>query len=365
MLTIRQKIGQLMFIGLQGTALSQEEKSFILDNAIGGVILFSRNISDIITLSKLMHDLHSLNKQLPTPLFIGVDMEGGRVHRLRDPFTIWPSVKKMSDLDSTTVAFDFAEFMGKELAAIGFNVNFAPSCDILTNPKNTVIGDRSPGSDPEHVAKISSAMARGYIKSGIIACAKHFPGHGDTLLDSHYDLPIQENTTLEMLDTREFIPFRKALRARVDMVMSAHILYPKIDPEWPATLSPKFMSILRDDFRYQKLIVTDDLGMKALTNKYSTEQIAVQALKCGVNMLLYCNEFHTPPLGLDAVEKALKDKVLKLETVEKSLDLVNSVKKEKLSNFKPLPLVDAQKIIGCEDHKNLAQNILDGVITKI
>jgi beta-N-acetylhexosaminidase len=340
-----------------------EEKKFIIDNAIGGVILFGRNISDLITLSKLMYDLHDLNKQLPSPLFIGVDMEGGRVQRLKEPFTIWPSVRKMSDLNSTTVAFNFAEFMGKELVAIGFNVNFAPSCDILTNPKNQVIGDRSPGSDPEHVAKISSALARGYIKSGLIACAKHFPGHGDTLLDSHHELPIQDNTTLEMLEAREFIPFRKTLRARVDMVMSAHILFPKIDSEWPATLSPVFMKVLRESFKFQKIIVTDDLGMKALTKTYSTEQIAVQALKCGVNMLLYCNELDTPPKAIEAVEKAVKDK--KVNNIDASLAIVTSVKKEKLSNFKPMLLVDAQKIIGCEDHKRLAQNILDGVVTKI
>src|SRR5690606_6792858 len=132
--------------------------------------------------------------------------EGGRVARLKDPFTIWPPLKKLGELDSASTAFEMAENMGHELKAAGINVNFAPCADILTNPKNEVIGDRSIGGDPEQVAKLSSALVRGYLKSGIMPCPKHFPGHGDTLLDSHHDLPIQQEVDLKTLMNREMVP---------------------------------------------------------------------------------------------------------------------------------------------------------------
>lgn len=371
-MNISHKIGQLLFIGIKGTSLTPEEKKFIVENNIGGVVLFGRNVSTdagnrLEQLIDLTSELHSLKNQRPdkTPLFVGIDMEGGRVARLKEPFTIWPPLRKLGDLDSAQAAFEFAENMGQELKAAGINVNFAPSVDILTNPKNEVIGDRSLGNDPEHVAKLSSALVRGYIKSGIIACPKHFPGHGDTLLDSHFDLPVQKDTDLETLRKREFVPFKRALRARAEMLMTAHILFPKIDPDWPATLSKIFVTdLLRTEFRYKELIVTDDLDMKALRNKYSVETIATRALEVGADMLLYCNEPESHVLGLEAVKKAVTDKKLSTATIEEAYEKVVAIKKKDLSSFSTLPLEEAKKIIGKESHKLIAQNIKDGVLPK-
>jgi beta-N-acetylhexosaminidase len=362
-----EKIGQLLFIGLSGTSLTAEEKNFILANNIGGVVLFGRNISTLEALLQLTTELHSLKNQSidKAPLFVGIDMEGGRVARLKDPFTIWPPIKKLGDLDSASTAFEMAENMGLELKAAGINVNFAPCADILTNPKNQVIGDRSLGGDAEQVAKLSSALVRGYIKSGILACPKHFPGHGDTLLDSHTDLPIQKDTDLETLKNRELVPFKRALRARASMIMTAHILFPKIDPDWPATLSKIFVTdILRNEFRYKDLIVTDDLDMKALRNKYSVDVISTRALEVGANMLLYCNEPESHVQGLEAVRKAVQDKKLAESVIEDSYQRVLNAKKHSLATFAPLTLENAKKIIGQESHKLLAQNIKDGVLPK-
>lgn len=364
---LSDKVGQLLFIGLKGTSLTAEEKKFIIDSNIGGVVLFGRNISTLDALIELTTELHSLKSQRhdKSPLYVGIDMEGGRVARLKDPFTIWPPLKKLGDLDSASTAFTLAENMGEELKAAGINVNFAPCADILTNPKNEVIGDRSLGNDAEHVAKLSSALVRGYIKSGIIPCPKHFPGHGDTLLDSHHDLPIQKETDLETLKNREMVPFKRALRARAQMIMTAHILFPKVDPDWPATLSKIFVTdILKKEFRYKELIVTDDLDMKALRNRYSVDVIATRALEAGANMLLYCNEPESHFAGLEAVIKAVKDKKLSESIIDESYTKVLENKKQNLSQFTTLPLAEAKKIIGKDSHKLVAQNIKDGIIPK-
>jgi beta-N-acetylhexosaminidase len=150
------------------------------------------------------------------------------VARLKEPFTRWPALKKIGDLDSPSVAFNFALGMGQELKAVGINFDFAPCVDVFTNPANKVIGDRSISSDPELVAKMASALVRGYMKAEVITCAKHFPGHGNTLLDSHEELPIEE-VGLERLHQIELIPFKKAFRSRVDSVMISHILFKSID----------------------------------------------------------------------------------------------------------------------------------------
>ena len=219
-------------------------------------------------------------------------MEGGRVHRLKAPFTRWPALAKIGKLGSSTLAFRFALQMGEEMRAFGINLDFAPCLDILSNPKNEVIGDRSISSDPEMVTQLSTALVRGYIKADIIPCVKHFPGHGSTEIDSHFDLPIS-NDTLKSLDSSQSLePFKKVFRSRCELAMTAHIHYKKIDPEWPVTLSPVFLQqIMRDVLRYRGLIMTDDLDMKALQyamNGGLTER-AEAALKAGCDVVLQCS----------------------------------------------------------------------------
>jgi beta-N-acetylhexosaminidase len=358
------KIGQLLIIGLRDKVLTPDEAEFIVKNNIGGVILFARNIESPQQVSELCRQIQACrHKQYnKLPLFISIDNEGGRVARLKSPFTEWPPVAQLGKIDSTSVAFKFSYSMGQELRAVGINLDFAPCVDVFTNPKNTVIGDRAVSSDPEKVAKIASAVVRGYIKSGIIPCAKHFPGHGNTVIDSHLDLPV-EDADMERLKSVELVPFKKVFRARLDMVMTAHIKFPKIDPEFPVTLSEKFIKgLIREELRYKNLIITDDLDMKALANNYPVEKIPVLALKAGCDMLLYCNVFEHPQIALDSVAKAVKDGVLKAGQIDESYNRVMSLKKDMLVQPDPMEFAKASELIGHTNHKRLSEAIKTGIV---
>lgn len=359
-----EKLGQLLIIGLRGKELTKEEADFIVNNNIGGVILFDRNLESPIQLHKFCSDIQNLRHKTKdkVPLFISIDMEGGRVARLKPPFTRWPAIGKLGEIDSTSLAFKFALMMGAELRSVGINLDYAPCIDVLTNPKNVLIGDRSLGKDPEEVAKLASALVRGYIKSGVLPCAKHFPGHGNTIIDSHEDLPI-EDADMARLQEVELIPFKKAFRARLDLVMTAHIKFPKIDPEWPVTLSKKFIQdLLRKELRYKNLIITDDLDMKALASHYPVEKIPVLAMQAGCDILLYCNIFERPPMALEALKKALKDGQLQAADIEDKYKRVVALKKEFFTQPDPLPLDEAKNIIGHPDHLRLSKAIQDGQI---
>lgn len=351
-------------MGLQGPNLLPDEAKFIVENNIGGVIYFKRNTESPEQIRNLSAELQALRHRMPNkaPLFISIDMEGGRVHRLQPPFTKWPALSHVGKLDSTSVAFRFAQAMGEELKAVGINLDYAPSIDIFNNPENTVIGDRALSTNAEVVSRLGSALVRGYLKADIIACAKHFPGHGHTLVDSHYGLPIEEKTLAE-LEQVELEPFKKVFRARLDLVMAAHIKFPQIDPEWPVSLSEIFLKdILRGQLRYKNLIISDDLDMGALKNNYGKDVIAVRALQAGNNVLLYCNEPDSPPTALDAVEKAVRDKVLPLETVLDNSKRVLALKAERLTHPEPPLMDEARKIIAHPDHLRLAQAIVAGEV---
>ncbi len=360
---MKNLIGQHMMIGIAGTSLSQTEKKFITENDIGGVCLFARNVVEPQQIFSLCKELQDLRNSTVSrlPLFIAIDMEGGRVARLKAPFTQWPPLKKVGDLDSPTVAFQFAYDMGMELKAVGINVDFAPCVDVFTNPKNTVIGDRSLSSDPEKVGKLASALVRGYIKSGILPCAKHFPGHGNTLLDSHEDLPV-ESVDKKRLEDVELIPFKRSFRARLDLLMTAHITFDKVDAQWPVTLSETFLKkILREDLRYRGLIFTDDLDMKALAKNYDKADIPVRALKAGADILLYCNEPDSPPVAIESVLEALAQGSLQKSDLEVTYRRITDFKKQKLTHL-PTDFQSASKWIGHGDHKKLADAILQGSV---
>lgn len=358
------KIGQLLIIGIRDKVLTQDEAEFIIKNNIGGVILFARNIESPEQVHALCTQIQALRHKTrdKLPLFIGVDQEGGRVARLKSPFTVWPPLSYIGKLDSTSVAFKFALSMGAELRAVGINMDFAPCVDVLTNPKNTVIGDRSLSSDPEQVAKLASALVRGYIKSNIIPCAKHFPGHGNTIADSHEELPV-ENADLARLRDVEMVPFKKVFRARLDMVMTSHIMFPKVDPKFPVTLSEKFIKeILRGELRYRNLIITDDLDMKALASNFPKDEIPVMALEAGCDILLYCNNFDHPAIALESLEKAVKEHRITAKQIDESYSRVVALKKDVLAQPDPEPFAKVSALIGSEEHKRLAVAIKEGSV---
>lgn len=363
-MSMNSVIGQHMFIGISGHALTADEKKFIVENNIGGICLFGRNVADPKQVHDLCAEIQSLRhlQADKAPLFIGIDMEGGRVHRLKAPFTVWPPLRKLGDLDAPTASFHFANRMGQEMRAVGINLDFAPSVDIFTNTANTVIGDRAISDDPEKVARHASALVRGYIKADIITCAKHFPGHGNTIIDSHYDLPV-EQADMARLESLELIPFKKAFKSRVDMVMTSHIKFPNIDPEWPVTLSEIFIKkIIRDECRYRGFVITDDLGMKAMSAHYGVEEIPVRALKAGAELLLYCNEPEVPPQAVEAILGAVAQGSLDSNELEATHKKILEFKKQKIANPDPLPMDEVKKIVGSPENLKIAASIAAGAM---
>lgn len=361
---IRKLLGQHFFIGLKGLTLLPDEKKFIVENNIGGVILFGRNIQSPEQVHSLCSEIASLRHQMPdkAPLFISIDQEGGRVARLRAPLTVWPPLSKLGDIDNPTVSFHVMHRIGTELKALGINLDFAPCIDVFTNPKNTVIGDRAISNEIDKVTKHASALVRGFIKADVIPCVKHFPGHGNTLIDSHEELPI-ENISLQELENTSLLPFKKAFKSRADLVMMAHILFPQIDPDYPVTLSDIFINkILKERCRYRGLIITDDLGMKALTSHHNTEDIAIRALQIGVDLLLYCNDLDAPPIAMEALMSACSQGKINSDQVRSSTQKILEYKQIKIKNPDPLPFHEIRHLLGHEDHQRLAAAVLKGYV---
>lgn len=353
---LNELIGQLTLIGISGHSLTNDEKKFITENNISGVVLFSRNLDNPKQIKDLCNELQSLKSNMAdrAPLFIGIDMEGGRVHRLKAPFTQWPPLKTIGDLDHPPTAFQFAYRMGMELRAVGINLDFAPCVDVFTNPANTIIGDRAVSTDYRMVEKMASALVRGYIKSGVLSCAKHYPGHGHTLIDSHEELPIEDFDLQRLMDV-ELVPFKKAFKSRVDMVMTGHLLFKNIDPKWPVTLSPLFLKkILREDLKYKGIVITDDLDMKAMAKHYDKAEIPVRAFEAGADMILYCNEPESPPLAIESVMGAVAQGRLDRAHLDDLRRTVLNLKKEKLSNFDTFSYSEAMEYIGNEQNRYVA-----------
>src|SRR5690242_13460808 len=231
--SIRRDIGQLLIGSLPGTTIPQEMRSLAREFGLGGVIFFSRNIQEPEQVAELSHDVQSLASGLP--LWVSVDQEGGRVARLKAPFTVWPPMATLGRSGDESLARRFAAALAAELRAVGITLDYAPVLDIHTNPKNPIIGDRALSEDAAMVARPGAAIIDELQTQGVAACGKHFPGHGDTSVDSHLELPLVEHPP-DRIRRVECVPFREAIRADVAFMMTAHILVPALDEDKPATL---------------------------------------------------------------------------------------------------------------------------------
>ncbi|MBP3646835.1 MAG: beta-N-acetylhexosaminidase [Clostridia bacterium] len=288
-LSLRQKIGQLVLYSMDGNAITPETETFIREYCIGNVIHFGNNVTDFSgakALNKQLRDL-ILESCAGIEPFISIDHEGGRVFRFSQDFTWFPSHLSLSaaDSESLTEAVGFA--MGEELRAAGFNLNFAPVVDVNSNIGNVVIGVRSFGDNPEDVTRHGAAMARGMQRAGVMACLKHFPGHGDTTLDSHYFLPTVDKS-LDELRATELKPYADILpQGAADSIMTTHILFPQIEKERvPATMSPSILQgILRKELGFNGVIVSDGMHMLAIKDHYGVARGCVMAIKAGLDLL--------------------------------------------------------------------------------
>lgn len=304
-------VGSLLFVGIPAPALDAETRHRLEQLQPGGVVLFRRNVGTLQEVARLTAELHAL----PSQPLVAIDHEGGRVMRLGEPFTQFPPAALIGRTRDVQRALQVGQAMGEELASVGIDLSFAPVLDVHSNPSNPIIGDRAFGSDPELVADMGVALMRGLLAAGVIPCGKHFPGHGDTAKDSHLELPVVRRSRQE-LERTELTPFRRAIAAGVPMLMTAHVLYPALDADHPATLSRKILTgVLREELGFQGVVASDDLHMRAITDRHDIGAAAVATLAAGADALLVCQELREAVRAREAIEAALACGGLRTETV--------------------------------------------------
>jgi beta-N-acetylhexosaminidase len=358
---ILDNYGQLIISGIKGVALLPEEIEFIREEKLGGIILFSHNFEDPAQLAELVNSIQKLRDEYP--LFISVDQEGGRVVRFKTHFTQFPSMMDLARMNSPKLVYEMHEILAKELAACGINLSYSPCCDILTNPENKVIGDRAYGADAETVEKYISAAIRGLQTNGVLACAKHFPGHGDTSKDSHFDLPLVK-TTIEQMRNREMIPFIKASKSRVEFMMMAHLMVDAIDDKLPTSLSPRAYDFLRNETKFTKIVITDDMEMKAVADRFSIEEAAVMAINAGTDMLLY-RFMDDAKKALGAIREGMKKRTIKKENLIEKINRVERCKKEFLSSYQPIYIPKIAEVFNSNEAKKLLAQYNSFATTKV
>lgn len=315
-MSLEEKIGQLFIVGFSGEEIDKDIEYMIKNYYVGGFILFQENIKSIDQTLKLINSLKKANENNNIPLFISTDEEGGKVTRVSNLFGSIPGSREIGEIDNEEYSFKIGDIIGYRLKSIGFNLDFAPVLDINSNPKNTVIGARSYGRTKDIVSKHGIQVMKGIKSNNVIPTIKHFPGHGDTFIDSHLDLPVV-NKDLEELKKMELMPFKEAIDMGADMVMVGHMLFPKIDSENPATFSKEIITnLLRKDLNYDKVIITDDMTMGAITKNYDIEKAAIKSLKAGTDIILICHNYEDQVKVIESIKEAVKSG----EILEKEID---------------------------------------------
>lgn len=283
----RDILGKFL-LGFEGTSLPDELRE-LLAAGLGGVAIYPRNFSSVEGLRALTEEIH---RAADGPALIGIDQEGGTKFSLPEPFTQWPSPAELGRLDDAATAEAQACAMANELRAVGVNLNFAPMLDLHVNPESPVTKGRSFGSDPHTVSRLGAAFIRGMRNEGVLACAKHFPGHGDAPVDPHEDLPVYRGTA-RRLDAADLVPFDGAISEGVSLIMTAHILLPEIDSTRPASLSRKLLTdVLRERMGFCGIILADDLGMGAIAKCYGVGEAAIETFRAGSDMAMLCHDWN-------------------------------------------------------------------------
>jgi len=325
--SLKKTVGSLLIVGFDGTAPTVSLRNYLEQWDLGGVVLFKRNVESLEQVTELNRKIYESAKVTP---IVSVDHEGGKVFRLPEPFTVFPAMGKVGmrceKAKDYALAKQVGQAMGRELAAVGFNVNWAPVLDVNSNPANPVIGERAFSADPQDVAEGALNFLEGLEEAGVLACGKHFPGHGDTSEDSHKTLPVVDKS-LEDLGACELLPFREAIADQIPMIMTAHVRYPAWDEKWPATLSEKILTgVLRKELAYEGLIVSDDLFMKGIAERWSLEEASERFFRAGGDLLLLCHQESAQRLiAAHLVHAAEKDSDFRAQ-LEKKLERVNTLR---------------------------------------
>jgi beta-N-acetylhexosaminidase len=352
---VRRHIGQLAIVGFNGHGLPVEVRQIAREFDLGGVVLFARNVQEPEQVAELSRESQALAAEIP--LWVSVDQEGGRVARLKQPFTEWPPMQTLGRAGDEALAERFARALAAELKAVGISLDYTPVLDVLTNPTNPVIGDRALADRAEDVARLGAVIIRTLQAEGMAACGKHFPGHGDTSVDSHFDLPLIEHPP-DRLEAVEFVPFTAAIAADVAAIMTAHILVPALDEERPATLSPAIVDgILRKKLGHPGLILTDDMAMKAISRRYGLSEASVLAIAAGCDGVLMCAPQPEDQMtALQAVIYAVEQGRLSQQRVEDALARQRKVKERFLASPRPRPAGGSalRALLGRDEHQAIA-----------
>jgi len=378
---VRDDIGQLLWVGFPGPQVSPALRARLDRGEVGATIVFKRNLvitadaggagapsgggsevgrerCDLEALAALTHDLH---RSAPdgTPALIAVDQEGGLVQRVREPATRWPAMGGLGRLpppDDVITAEQVGRALGDELCALGFDIDFAPVLDVHTNPANPIIGDRAFGTGAESAARRALAFARGLDAAGVLACGKHFPGHGDTATDSHLELPRIDHGW-DRLERVELLPFRLAAAAGLPMIMTAHVVFAGLDPARPATLSEQVVTgLLRGKLGYRGVIVSDDLDMRAIAGHMGVEVAAVAAVRAGCDVLLLCNrEDHQAAAEAALIREAEHDTEFRRKVGE-AAQRVRELKRAHAARRAQHP-APSRDVVGSALHRELADRL--------
>ena len=325
-----QSPSPLLCVGFEGSSVNDDLRS-ILARGVRNVILFARNYIDRAQLTELCREVKTIGSA-DAPILICVDHEGGRVQRFIDGFTKIPSMREVGRLaqegeleTAEHRARSLAHVMASELRSCNIDLNLAPVLDVDSNPDNPVIGERSFGRDPHLVARLGCAMIESLQSNGVAACGKHFPGHGDTSTDTHFELPRLPHEMLRLREI-ELVPFIAAIKAGVSCIMTTHVMFDALDRHYPATMSERVIQgLLRNQLKFDGVVITDDLEMKAIADHFGVENGAVRACAAGVDMLMCC---HTPDRQhamIDALEKAVADGVIPQRRIDESLRRINKL----------------------------------------
>ncbi len=359
---MRDDVGQLLWVGFMGTTVPASLAARLAAGEVGATILFKRNIAangalaDLDAVIALNRGLH---RSAPdgTPALVAVDQEGGVVQRVREPATRWPAMRahdRFEPPDDEAIAEQVGRALGDELRAMGFDVDFAPVLDVHTNPTNPIIGDRAFGIEAEAVARRALAFARGLDAAGVVACGKHFPGHGDTATDSHLELPRIDHPW-DRLERVELLPFQRAAAAGLPMIMTAHVVFAALDATVPATLSERVVTgLLRQQLGFQGVIVSDDLDMKAIAGHMGADSAAVAAIRAGCDALLLCKDEPNQALAEAAlVREAERDSAFRAR-VGDAAQRIRALKRRLVADHAKWPAAP-REVIGCAKHRALAE----------
>ncbi len=306
--------------------------------------MFENNILNVDQTIKLLNDLKEENKENPVPLFLSIDEEGGRVKRLPRSFLNMPSAKQIGNIDDGDISYRYGKILAKRIKSLGFNMNFAPVLDINSNPQNPVIGDRAFGSDMDTVIHNGIQVMKGISSEDIIPIIKHFPGHGDTFIDSHKDIPVVDKDLNELKEL-ELVPFLEGIKAGADGIMIGHIMFPEIDALYPASLSKEIVTnILRAKLSFNGVVISDDMAMGAITKNYTLEDAAVKYLKAGGDILLIGSGEENVINVIQRVKEEVKNGNITEQELDEKLYRILKLKEKYNITDKTIQWVDVESI---------------------